>query len=208
MRVPETIRGLSPLKWKQTQPDLLEQFKTVLNKAKNNRPLQEFFEENPVILLVGIERPHRSWVLPRSLLPKPKGDGWIPDFLICNWTSLGPRWTMVVLESPVVSVTNTKALSGMFNHAHQQIKDYRHQLLKHADYVQTGDLPGLDPHCNGCIVIGRRYAHGETNHERLAWLRKQRIEAMSYDRLIMNVADRLEIEDEKLVASKRATSQF
>jgi hypothetical protein len=37
----------------------------------------------------------------------------------------------------------------------------------------------------------------------LAGLRKQRIEAMSYDRLIMNVADRLEIEDQKLIAPKK-----
>jgi hypothetical protein len=74
--------------------------------AEDEKPLQLFFEENPVALLFGLVSPHTGWVIPRPRLSLPEGGGNIPDFIVCEWSSVGPRWIIVELESPKASPVN------------------------------------------------------------------------------------------------------
>ncbi|HEY6349509.1 MAG TPA: Shedu anti-phage system protein SduA domain-containing protein [Candidatus Angelobacter sp.] len=189
---PKEIKGVPPVKWTSLPRELADRFRAVLKTSQDEKPLQKFFEENPAALLMGIERPHTAFVLPRQNLPKPGGGWWTPDFLICDWTSIGPIWTVVELESPNAIVTSTKGLSAGFLHARQQIEDYRSHALQHTELLRAGGWPGLDANCKACIVIGRSTNYDETNRQRLANLRGQRIEVASYDRLLLTVEEWIE----------------
>lgn len=183
---PETIRGIAPIPYRKCTTDLVDEFRDVLEKAEDEKPLQQFFERNPAILLLGIVAAHRSWVFPRASLPKPEGGSWIPDFMICDWGSLGPRWTIVELESPRRSaLTRSGSVSAICRHAMEQIEDYRRHLKKHAAHLRDGDLPIDGGKCPAWIVIGRRFdGRTELGVERLSNLRDYDIDVASYDRLV------------------------
>jgi hypothetical protein len=90
--------------------NLARKFRSVLDHAKTEKPLQLLFEQHPIILLTSIVCHRTSWIFPRKSLPKPGGGSWVPDFMICDWTSVGPLWTIVELESPTARATNTKGI--------------------------------------------------------------------------------------------------
>ena len=112
---------------------------------------------------------------------------------------------MVELESPIVSTVNTKGLSHIFNHAHQQIRDYRNHLMQHAGLIREGGWPGLDANCKAVIVIGRRVEYSKTDRERLASFRGENIEVASYDRISDNIAQRVQMQRGVREATKKNT---
>jgi hypothetical protein len=80
----------------------VEELERVLNEAKDERPLQEFYRQHPYLLALAF-RPHCCWVFPK---PRLAGGQHIPDFLYCDQNSLGYQWTLIELESPTIEATN------------------------------------------------------------------------------------------------------
>jgi len=111
---PKTIGGHSPVKWSSTdRVQIAGQFRRVLVQAKDEMPIQKFFEDNPVMLLRGLIRPHTAWVIPRPIFPLPQGGGGVPDFVLCEWSSVGPRWIIVELESPTRSPVTKSSIAAI-----------------------------------------------------------------------------------------------
>jgi hypothetical protein len=183
-RPPEKIAGKSPVTWGIPQPRLVAEFSEVLQEAQDEGPLQRFFETSPIALLTGLLRPHTAWVIPHPRFGKPDFTGWVPDFILCDWSSLGPQWLIVELESPRRNPATSKGLSATCNHAVQQINDYRTYLRENSAFLREG-FGNIHCECQGIVVIGRRSdRHRETQKARLEALRRQEIEIMSYDRLL------------------------
>ncbi|MBI2816884.1 MAG: DUF4263 domain-containing protein [Acidobacteria bacterium] len=186
MDKPDKIAGLPPVKWYLIEPQLTEKFWNTLEAATDERTLQQFFEQNPAALLTGIIRPHTAWVIPRPQLPKPQGEGGIPDFIICEWSSLGPAWTIVELESPRRKTVTKAGLSSICNHALEQIERYRTYLEDNALFLRDQGWPGIRGGCAcaGVVIIGRRSDDlTTTQKDLLSANRRRQIEVMSYDRV-------------------------
>src|ERR1039458_3003294 len=112
--IPKTMMGREPVEYRKVPAGVLGDFTAALNEAESSRdekPMQLFFERNPVALLC-LLHPHQAWVFPRQTLSNPCGGGWQPDFLLCDWNSNGPEWTIVELESPSKKAVNSKGLSA------------------------------------------------------------------------------------------------
>jgi len=140
------------------------------------------------------------------MLPTPGGRFWIPDFMVVDFTSLGPEWHIIELESPTARATTAKGLlSAQLRTAQQQIEDYRRHLGKHAGQLRDGGFPIVDGHCQAWIVVGRRnYPRNQQEEERLADFRKYNIEIASYDRLADEIRERVELNE----ASKRGLKKL
>jgi hypothetical protein len=87
-----TLRGFSLAKQ-------LEQLRTVIDKAKDERPIQGFLESHPQILAALVGR--SPFVVARPNF----GGKRIPDFLIADVDSRGINWVLVELETPTSPVT-------------------------------------------------------------------------------------------------------
>lgn len=166
---PKQIAGRDPVKWNVWRP-----------------PLQAFFEEYPEALLTGLVKPHTGWVIPRPRLPKPDGGLWVPDFIVCEWNSMGPDWFIIELESPTKSpLTRDPDVSQICNHAAAQIDSYRAYIEEHGHFLRENGWPKVHGQCDGIIVIGRRNDPNRSRHTgKLQAFRRQRIDIASYDRLL------------------------
>jgi hypothetical protein len=187
---PDRIGGMGPVTWNAFRPNVFEEFTQTLNGAVEEKPLQAFFERHPQALLAGLVAPHRTWVIPRPRLPKPTGEFWVPDFIVCDWTSVGPDWFIVELESPLARPLKE---DGDFrrdcNHAIDQINSYRSFLEEHGHYLRTHGWPKIHGEFEGVIVIGRRTDPLRAEYpDRIRDGRRQKIEVMSYDRLLEGCA--------------------
>jgi hypothetical protein len=209
-KVPTTIREQAPVDWTVVSDTMLRKFKSILNSARNEKPLQELFEKYPAILIGSVIGPHTTWVFPRVRLPKPDGTLWVPDFMVCDWTSVGPQWTIVELESPTFRRATKDGTSATCVHAVQQVNDYRRHLREHPNLVRDGGFPGIEGYCDGLVVIGRTdEALTQIEANRLAEFRGQRIEIASYDRLLGRFRDLLRFrnharQDLRRLVKKRA----
>jgi len=182
---PKTIGGHSPVKWSSTdRVQIAGQFRRVLVQAKDEMPIQKFFEDNPVMLLRGLIRPHTAWVIPRPIFPLPQGGGGVPDFVLCEWSSVGPRWIIVELESPTRSPVTKSSIAAICYHAVEQINHYRGYLRDNAQYLRANGWPGIHGECDGIVLIGRRTDAPQAHRGRLADFRRQNIEVASYDRIL------------------------
>lgn len=182
---PDRIADTAPVEWSYRQPGLLTEFGRVIASSRDERPLQKFFAEHPIALLLGLVQPHRAWVIPRPSLPKPTGGGWIPDFIVCEWSSVGPMWIIVELESPAKRAVTKRGLSQICNHGAEQINSYKTHLRDNAVSLRANGWPRIHGECNGALIIGRRNEPMRSEYsERLEAFRRQNIEVMSYDRLV------------------------
>jgi Domain of unknown function (DUF4263) len=183
---PDKIAGLDPVDWNVSRPDVVEKFRRVLSHAKDERPLQRFFEENPIALVAAlVPKAHNVWVIPRPSLPLPQGGGGIPDFIVCEWSSIGPLWIIVELESPTKSPVIRTGLSRTCNFAIQQIEQYTTYLRDHASFLRNNGWPELHGDCRGVVVIGRRTDTGRLEHRlKLEAKRRAGIDIASYDRIL------------------------
>lgn len=171
--------------WNRERKGLDRKFKATLEAASDERPLQRFFEQYPYTLALGIlGGPHECWVIPKPNL----GAEYIPDFLICNWTSNGPSWYVIELENPTFKPT-TKAgsISRKCHKGIEQVTDYRAWLRDNVAYAKLqGKYIGINGNCSGWVVIGRRNNNrSELEQRRLSdfgW--QNHIQVASYDRLL------------------------
>jgi hypothetical protein len=116
------------------------------------------------------------------------GGGWIPDFIVCEWSSVGPLWIIVELESPTKRATTKSGLSQIFNHGVEQINSYKTHLRDNATSLRATGWPDIHGETQGALVIGRRDDPMRSDHaEKREAFRRQGIEVMSYDRLLENL---------------------
>jgi hypothetical protein len=201
---PEKIAGLDSVGWNVNRPKLIANFRDVLWSTRDERPLQRFFEQNPVALLFGLVRPHTAWVIPHPSLPRPQGGGGVPDFIVCEWSSIGPKWILVELESPKKSPVTKTGVSAICNHAVEQINDYRRYLRDNALFLRDNGWPEIHGECDGVVVIGRRTdARRAELSPKLAAFKKQAIEIVSYDRLLEQCAEKQDSIDRNDASLKR-----
>ena len=194
-RAPTHMCDLHQVSQDRLPTNLARKFREVLEYAKDEKPLQLFFERHPIVLLTSIICHRTSWIFPRKSLPKPEGGSWVPDFMICDWTSVGPLWTIVELESPTARTTNTRGISATCRHALQQIEDYRNHLRKHAAFLRDGGFLGIHGKCRAWIIIGRTEERRPIDRERLAQLREYDVEVASYDRLLRDCQQLVQSQD-------------
>jgi hypothetical protein len=174
--------------WNRPRQGLIKEFKTTLESAKDERPLQDLFRDHPYILAMGVLGGlHGSWVFPKPQL----GGKYIPDFLICNWTSNGPSWYVIELESPSANSTTQKgSISARCRKGVEQIMDYRAWLRDHVEHERNMGKYGINGNCSGWVIIGRR----DRNRTELAGRRltdldwENHIQVASYDRLLETFA--------------------
>src|SRR3970282_1883876 len=74
---------------KDRDPRLFDELAMLLNEAKDERPLQEFYTTHPYLLALAFPV-HCCWLFPK---PRLGGGKWVPDFLLCDLNSLGYKWT-------------------------------------------------------------------------------------------------------------------
>lgn len=188
---PAKIREATKIDWNRPRRSLPSLFTKTLRFARDERPLQRFFEKYPVALIFGTHGgPHQVWVFSRPPFGTIEGLDSVPDFLICDWSSIGPSWLVVELESPTLNPLNTKGISASCNHAIQQVNDYRKFFSENVESLRNAGWIGLNGDCKAWVVIGRRWGpRSKKNVERLAGWRKQNIEIASYDRLLERVSE-------------------
>lgn len=171
-------------------PRIVDELKKILNEAKDERPLQQFYTNHPYMLALAF-RVHSCWVFPKARLG---GGRLVPDFLMCDKNSLGFQWRVIELENPCMDATNKdESVSRDCQHAVQQIQDYRRWLRDNALFEEKQGFKGLNADCEGMIVIGRRDgARTELEQQRLADFNRDRFEIASYDRLLNDAFEHLQ----------------
>jgi hypothetical protein len=188
---PATIRDEAQISWNKTRPGLISRFRAVLESAKDEVPLQDFFAANPLALVFGTQvRTHQVWVFPQPQFGTIEGLDSVPDFLICDWSSVGPQWIVVELESPTTNVINTRGISAKCNFPIQQVMGYRRFFSERVESLNLAGWTGLNGDCKAWILIGRRNApRSKKNADRLSEFRNQDIEIASYDRVFESCSE-------------------
>lgn len=160
----------------------------VVEKASDERAIQEHLAENPRLWSPLLGGGHGRWVRPKVKF----GDRFEADFMIADADSAGIHWVYIELESPTANVFKSNGeFADKARHALFQIRSWREFVQENGDYVRKPrekgglSLPHLRSKDRGMIFIGRR----ETMGDDLANLRRQidedeRVTIHSYDWLI------------------------
>ena len=174
--------------WKDIRASDAAALEDVLNSAKNERDMQSYLQEHPLLLIQHLGGGHGRWVIPQQKL----GVQFVTDFLIAEKSSIGFEWVAVEIESPSARIFTKKGdPSATLNHAIRQISDWRAWLRKNQNYAarlrsENGlGLTDIDSDIPGLIIIGRENALDPTTRE----LRRQlganlNIKIHTYDWLI------------------------
>jgi Domain of unknown function (DUF4263) len=194
-RVPDKILGQVPVSYDGVDYTVLRRFSAALKQAETDRaeaPMQRFFEKYPEALVLSLVGARRAWVFPRLALQRALGGGFEVDFLLCDWASLGPEWTLIELESPTKRPLSANGISGACRHAQQQISDYRRTLQEHTERNNIEGLLSGHRQKRSWIIIGRRIERSSVNRDRLADLRRDGIKVASYDRILHHLQQAIE----------------
>lgn len=157
-------------------------FQRVLDKAIDERPLQEYLAKVPSFLRGLLPTAVDFWCFDRPSF----GGELIPDFLLCYRNSRGLNWAYVELESPAKPpLIKSGRPSAKLTEALAQISDWRDWLRENIAYARTHlGLRQIDAEAMGFVVIGRR-SHIDPKHAlRYRSLSSAITTVMSYDRLL------------------------
>ena len=189
----------------------IKQFPKVVESADDERPIQQFLQKNPSLLIRHLGGGHGRWVIPQKRL----GSEFVSDFIIGDAHSLGHEWFLVELESPRAKAFNRSGdPSKQLAHAIRQIEDWRVWLTKNLDYAgrkrtESGlGLAEIHPDLAGYIIIGRRDEGEEKNRSRLRqYMRKHNVEIHSYDWLMDSAGGRVDWFGTALAQEERRLAQ-
>jgi Shedu protein SduA, C-terminal len=135
------------------------QLQDIIQKAKDEKPIQHFLEARPQ-MLTALLGGNTRFCLPRPSL----GGRYVPDFFISDVNSLGIRWILVELETPKSNVT-LKSGNDLGQHARRgvtQVKEWREWLLNNLDMARRSKrrdglgLVDIRPRSEGLVLVGRR----------------------------------------------------
>jgi hypothetical protein len=161
---------------------LVEELISILNDARDERPIQALLAANPLILRALLPPSRCFWCFDRPKF----GNQYIPDFLICCQDSTGHNWTVVELESPVKTALNARGrMSSGLTEAIGQIHDWRIWLRKNIAYAHAElGFKDICAECSCIIIIGRR---AQLNHKFINQYRElsgKDLKIITYDRLV------------------------
>lgn len=178
------------VRWLHPAADLPARLEAVIDAAEDERPIQEFLKENPVVLAQVLQGGHGRWVFHKPKL----GSEHIPDFMLCEKDSGGYHWWVVEIENPNHKVLKQNGEpTAELTHALQQVSDWRIWLRKNCQYAQTQlGFVHLDAEFKGIVVVGRRSGLNQRYQERYRELSGEKVEVMSYDRLIDRITSAVE----------------
>jgi hypothetical protein len=167
--------------------DDIKGYRQELEKARNERPLQEYFTNHKWMLPQQLSAGCR-WVIPLPRL----GSEYVPDFAVARLDSTGVEWTLVELESPRARLfVKSGRPSEKLDEGMRQINYWRAWLEDNIDYarrdvVKNGlGLMDITRKASGLVLIGRRA--NRTNRDRQlmqTYSFDHRIEIHSYDWVI------------------------
>lgn len=160
-------------------------WRDVLDKARDERPIQEHLEAHPLLLAQCVGGGHGRWVIPQQRL----GAEYVTDFVVGERSSIGFEWLAVELESPRAKLfTRAGDPTRQLNHAIRQVTDWRTWLQANQNYAaRSRDDQGLGltdvvAEIPGLILLGRRESTPGTTRARRAQLsRTLGIKIHTYD---------------------------
>ena len=189
----EEALALDPLRdysvdWLEIQKSDVDQFEQCLNDAKREEDVQQYLQQNPILLSQLLRGGHGRWVIPKQKL----GNQYVTDFILGEAHSDGHDWQVVELESPLATMFTKKGdPTARLVHGETQIQNWRSWLNRNQNYAarprnEEGlGLTDIVPSLPGLVLIGRRRKEDEAFKD-LRRQRKisQRIEVHSYDFLV------------------------
>lgn len=169
-------------------PAAIEALRNALETADDEAAMQRLLEKHPALLAGTVVGTHDTWVRPQVQL----GNHYMADFMIAGQTSLGLRWTLVELESPVSRLTNpgNKRATTTLRHAVDQIEDWRRWLSSNLHYARSARdadglrLPGITAEVPGLIIMAREDADDAAADIRELHARRSHIQVRTYDWLM------------------------
>ena len=168
-------------------PSDIEQLRTVIDKAKDERPIQAFLESHPQILAALVGR--SPFVVPRPNF----GGKRIPDFLIADVDSRGINWVLVELETPTSPVTlrGDLLLDKYARKGTSQVEEWRLWIENNLELARRSRRDGglglidISPRSKGLVLVGRRSRlHDNSSDVRRPISESQHIEIHTYDYLV------------------------
>ena len=159
----------------------LQDFESVLDDARDERPIQLLLAGLPVLLGPVVPPGGTYWCLDRPRL----GSEYVPDFLLATITSVGFRWTAIELESPTAKALTKAGLPARkLAEALGQIRNWRTWLTDNIAYARDElGLTDIDGNCEALVVIGRRNSQDPKQVKKYRALSGDGTTVMSYDRL-------------------------
>jgi hypothetical protein len=182
--------------WDDVRPSDLESFRAVLDDAKDERPLQRYLANNPILLVQHLGGGHGRWVIPQKRL----GSEYVTDFVIGERSSAGREWQFVELQSPRASlfVSSTGRQSKQLDEGIRQILEWRRWLEDNRDYARRprsqnglglGDASSKDP---GLLLLGRAADLDDHARQRRRQLDQElNIRIHTYDWILRQAESRL-----------------
>lgn len=166
----------------------VEALRDALETADDEAAMQKVLEKHPALLAGVVPGNHGTWVRPEVQF----GNHYRADFLIAGETSLGLRWLLVELETPVSRLTNpgNRRATTTLRHAVDQIEDWRQWLSSNLHYARSArnnnglGLPGITAEAPGLIIMAREDADDVAAEIRELHQRRSRIEIRTYDWLM------------------------
>ncbi len=157
-------------------------FKDELEKAEDEKPLQEVLETTPSLLRSLTLNTSDFWCFGEPSL----GGELYPDFLLCCEHSGGFEWTFVELESPTKPALIKSGLPAeKLRFAQGQINDWRIWLRQNIAYAQSHlGFRGIHAEGQAWIVIGRRSMISPKHALKYQELSTNNLRVISYDRFI------------------------
>lgn len=166
----------------------VDELRKVLDTAKDEKPLQQFFQQHPQILASVMRGPNR-FVIPQVRV----GTSYVADFYLADVDSTGVRWVLVELETPksAVSLSSSNEFDKHARKGISQIKEWREWLQRNLDEAQRPlaehglGLIDIRPRAEGYVLVGRRDSLGDRARDlRLQLWETDLIRVETYDRLV------------------------
>ncbi len=174
--------------WDDINVETVGRFRELLSRQPDEREVQRFLEDVPVLLVQHLGGGHGRYVIPKQRL----GAEYVPDFMIAERHSFGHEWEAVELESPQARMfTRSGDPTSALTHAIRQIQDWRAWLQRNQNYAarpitQGGlGLTDITGDVHGMILIGRRiHVSAGTQDRRRQMVSDLRIAIHTYDFLL------------------------
>ena len=165
----------------------IDALRGVVEAAPDEKPIQEFLEKRPYLLISLLGGGHGRWL--RSQVSF--GGVYYGDFAIADADSTGIRWRLIELESPRVRIFGAK---GQFlkeaRKAQDQIATWRNYIAQNRDQARKSKEEGglglvdIEAGTPGLILISRRAIVAGNEHWRRRDLEASAVQMHTYDWLI------------------------
>lgn len=137
----------------------IDQLEQIIREAKDERPVQEYLQENPHLFAPLLGRSDRY-----ALSQKRLGCEYVPDFVIGDVSSLGISWRLIELESPAkpMHLKDGETLSENARKGVDQIFQWRQWLNDNSYYAHRSPnenglgLYGIDKNASAIVLVGQR----------------------------------------------------